>query len=91
MLLPGALNGPFYGRVSLDWLVVVRVPVMCESVCVLLLGWGPRTCVSNSSLPFPYDSLWSIIITWSARFKLLGGDSSHGVFRRVFEGGSLGF
>ena len=54
-------------------------------------GWGPRTCVSNSSLPFPYDSLRVEHITWSARFKLLGGDSSHGVFRRVFEHGSLNF
>ena len=48
-------------------------------------GWGPKTCTSNSSLPFPYDSLWSI----SPGSPITNcSEVTPGVFQRTFERGS---
>jgi hypothetical protein len=48
-------------------------------------GWGPKTCTSNSSLPFPYNSLWSI----SPGSPVTNcSEVATGVFQRTFARGS---
>lgn len=75
--------------------VVVPVGSMKQMVAAFLIargkywwfgqGWGPRTCTSNSSLPFHYDSLWSIS---PGKPVTNCSEVTPGVFRRSYEKGS---